>query len=202
MSRSSPGRYALHEFAKNVYNVRATGAGGQELVLDRPNPHQWDVADHGGTVRVSYTLYADRADGTYAGIDRTHGHLNMPATFMWGGGLDDRATELTVDLPQGSGWRVATQLASTSDENRFSAPNLAYFLDSPTEVSDHWLEEWTVDGQRVRIALHHAGTDAEGRDFFSPVEKGMQAPFVDAAAALDPNNRQNTFLSYYTATES
>jgi predicted metalloprotease with PDZ domain len=26
----------------------------------------------------------------------------------------------------------------------------------------------------------------------------MQAPFVDAAAAIDPNNRANTFISYYT----
>src|SRR5687768_11643509 len=29
MSRSSPGRYALHEFAKNVFDVRATDAGGK-----------------------------------------------------------------------------------------------------------------------------------------------------------------------------
>ena len=28
MSRSSPGRYALHEFAKNVYNVRVTDVAG------------------------------------------------------------------------------------------------------------------------------------------------------------------------------
>jgi hypothetical protein len=27
MSRTSPGRYALHEFAKNVYNVRARTSG-------------------------------------------------------------------------------------------------------------------------------------------------------------------------------
>ena len=31
MSRSSPGRYALHEFAKHVYNLRATDAVGKTL---------------------------------------------------------------------------------------------------------------------------------------------------------------------------
>ncbi len=31
MSRSSPGRYALHEFAKNVYDVRATDEKGVGL---------------------------------------------------------------------------------------------------------------------------------------------------------------------------
>src|SRR3954466_394305 len=30
MSRSSPGRYSLHDFAKNVYDVHATGSDGRE----------------------------------------------------------------------------------------------------------------------------------------------------------------------------
>lgn len=63
MSRSSPGRYALHEFAKNVYAVRATTEDGAPLALDRPNPHQWNVLGHRGFVRVTYTLFGDRADG-------------------------------------------------------------------------------------------------------------------------------------------
>jgi predicted metalloprotease with PDZ domain len=39
---------------------------------------------------------------------------------------------------------------------------------------------------------------APGRNYFSAVEMAMQAPFVDAAASIDPNNRGNTFISYYT----
>ena len=341
MSRSSPGRYALHEFAKNVYGFRAVGADGREVEVTRPNPHQWNVDGHGGEVTVTYTLYGDHADGTYAGIDRTHAHLNMPATFLWAIGLEGRAIELNVEIPEGSDWKVATQLAPMGEPFRFTAPNLYYFLDSPTEVSDFWLKEWDVDGQTVRVALHHAGTDAEaeryaeaaaaivdasrdiygelptfdfgtytflacylpwvdgdgmehrnstvltstgslaanmtgvlgtvaheffhawnverirpatlepfdftranmsrelwfaegftsyfddlilwraglisqeafgqrmggianavtnapGRSYFSPIEMSMQAPFVDAATSVDPNNRQNTFLSYYT----
>ncbi len=341
MSRSSPGRYALHEFAKNVYNFRATGEGGRTVTVSRPNPHQWDVAGHGGAVSVTYTLYGDHADGTYSGIDRTHAHLNMPATFMWARGTEQRPIELAVHVPDGSGWRVATQLAATDDPLRFEATDLQYFLDSPTEVSDFWLRTWQFEGQSFRVALHHEGseTDAEqyatataaiveaaehvfgelptfdygeytflacylpwvdgdgmehrnstvltstsslesnmngvlgtvaheffhawnverirprtlqpfdferanmsgelwfaegftsyyddvflwrasliddetfagrmggiannvsnarGRQFFSPVEMSRQAPFVDAATAVDPNNRNNTFLSYYT----
>ena len=41
-------------------------------------------------------------------------------------------------------------------------------------------------------------SNARGREFFSPVEMSRQAPFVDAATAVDQNNRNNTFLSYYT----
>jgi predicted metalloprotease with PDZ domain len=39
---------------------------------------------------------------------------------------------------------------------------------------------------------------APGRNYFSPVQMSMQAPFVDAAASIDPHNRANTFISYYT----
>ncbi|HEU0015860.1 MAG TPA: hypothetical protein VFQ45_19435 [Longimicrobium sp.] len=344
MSRSSPGRYALHEFAKNVYNVRVTDGAGRALAATRADPHQWDVAGHDGTVRFAYTLFGDRADGTYTGIDNTHAHLNMPATFAYARGLE--AAPVRVRFARPDGWRVATQLAPTADSGVFTAPNLQYFMDSPTEVSAFTVREWPVSGPggrtyTIRLALHHAGTEAEadayadkarrvvaeqiamwgepahydfgtytfladylpwvngdgmehrnstiltasqslaeaeigllgtlsheyfhswnverlrprslepfrfdeanmsgelwfaegftsyyddlfirragitgdddyaaglggmvnsvvnspGRRFFSPVEMSMQAPFVDAAASIDPNNRGNTFLSYYT----
>src|ERR1044071_3686555 len=63
MSRSSPGRYALHEFAKNVYNFRAADAAGKPLSVTRPTPYQWNVQTTGGTVVIDYTLFGDRADG-------------------------------------------------------------------------------------------------------------------------------------------
>jgi predicted metalloprotease with PDZ domain len=165
MSRSSPGRYALHEFAKNVYSVRAVDGSGRTLTGTRPNPHQWDVHGHDGTIRVTYTLFADRADGTYTGIDLTHAHMNMPATFMWARGTADRPIGIRFRVPPGADWRVATQLRATAEAGYYVAPHLQYFLDSPTELSDHALREWleTAEGatQTIRIAMHHQGTDAE-----------------------------------------
>jgi predicted metalloprotease with PDZ domain len=344
MSRSSPGRYALHEFAKNVYAVKAVDSRGRALTITRPDPHQWTVSGHDGTVVVSYTLFGDRVDGTYAAIDGTHAHLNMPATFMWARGFEDRPIRVTF-RPVRPDWKVATQLAPTSDPLAFTAPHFQYFMDSPTEVSAHEVRTWTAGqgeaARTIRFALHHAGTPAQldsftdrvkmvvaeqaamwgelprfdfgtytfiadylpyasgdgmehrnstvltssrslaapglgllgtvsheffhawnverirpkslepfdfdeanmsgelwlaegftsyyddlfirragimtldqyaealsggvdfvinapGRRFFSPVEMSMQAPFVDAASSIDPQNRANTFISYYT----
>ena len=53
MARSSPGRYAAHDFAKNVFDVKVTDGKGKALVAGRPNPHQWDITGHGGTVRIT-----------------------------------------------------------------------------------------------------------------------------------------------------
>ncbi len=165
MSRSSPGRYALHEFAKNVYDVHAVDGAGHALEVTRPSPYQWDVADHDGKVTLSYTLYADRAGGTYSQIDLTHAHMNMPAIFMWARGYDARDIRVHFEPPAGSGWKPATQLFPTGDAWTFTAPGLQYFMDSPTELSDFDEREWTVPGPSgplsMRLAIHHLGTPAE-----------------------------------------
>lgn len=170
MSRSSPGRYALHEFAKNVYSLTAVDGSGRELAVEQPDPYSWRIAGHDGTVRVSYTLYADRADGTYAAVDRTQAHLNAPASFMWADGLEARPTVLQV-VPFDSTWTVATQLAPTSDRFRFTAPDLQYMLDSPVSVAPHMWREAAISGangeQSIRFALHHTGTAAEFDQYFN-----------------------------------
>jgi predicted metalloprotease with PDZ domain len=163
MSRSSPGRYALHEFAKNVYGLRAVDGAGRALRISRPNPHQWNVTTSGGTVRVSYTLFGDRVDGTYAGISEAHAHLNMPATFLWARGLEARPIRVTFH-PR-PGWRIATQLPATPDSMSFAAPHLQYFMDSPTMLGPLAIRTWNVTAQgrasQFRVALNHLGTEAE-----------------------------------------
>ena len=201
MSRSSPGRYALHEFAKNVYAVSAVDGRGRPLEITRPDPHAWLVHGHDGTVRLTYTLYADRADGTYTGIDRTHGHLNMPATFMWAPVAAERPIRITFHPPAGSDWRVATQLAPTASPTTFTAPHLQYFMDSPTEVSNFAERRWTVaSGNRqdtIRIAMHHAGTDAE-LDAYVEMAKKVVAEQIAVYGNPAPYDRGlYTFLADY-----
>lgn len=168
MARSSPGRYALHEFAKNIYNVRATNAQGRPLAVNRISPHAWRVADHSGVVDFHYTLFADRADGTYAGIDQTRAHLNMPATFAFAPSLAMRPIQITFTPPDTS-WRIATQLQPTSDPRTFRAPHLQYFLDSPTHLGKLDIRSWDVTSgghtQTIRLAVNHTGTAEQVTQF-------------------------------------
>lgn len=166
MSRSSPGRYAVHEFAKNVYGVRATDGAGRALPIVRRDPYRWLVTGHDGTVVFHYTLFADRADGTYSQVDESHAHLNAPATWAWAAGLETNPIAVRFAVPEGSRWRAATQLVPTGDPLAFAAPHLQYFMDSPVELSDHALRSWTIAGpggrvDTIRLAVHHQGTDAE-----------------------------------------
>ena len=65
-------------------------------------------------------------------------------------------------------WRRSC--SPTSDPRTFTAANLQYLIDSPTELSNFTLRTFSVD-QEFRIALHHDGSDADADRFAAAVEK-------------------------------
>lgn len=196
MSRTSPGRYALHEFAKNVYDVSAFDSQGNELEITRPNPHQWNVTGHDGEVTFRYTLFANRGDGTYSQVDETHAHLNIPATFAWARNYEHRPIEITFNLREDLNWKVATQLKPL-EGNTFFAPDLYYFLDSPVEIADFHLREQEVNGQNIRLALHTPADDSEVDDYFEKVMRivDVQREVFGELPVFDYG--EYTFLSCY-----
>lgn len=202
MSRSSPGRYAIHEFAKNVYAVEATDSRGRPLEVSQSDPYGWVVSGHDGTVRFAYTLFADRADGTYSGIDATHAHLNIPATFVWARGLENRPITVKFHPPEGSNWKVATQLVPGDAPYTFTAPNLYYFLDSPVELSDFDVREWTIPGSdgrqyTIRIALHHQGSDEDFDRFAEMAKKVVAEQIAIFGEPADFDYGTYTFIADY-----
>ena len=196
MSRTSPGRYALHEFAKNVYGVKATNSKGEPLEVSRPDPYSWNITSHDGTVNVEYILFGNRADGTYTQIDETHAHMNIPATFIYAENLKQRPVEVTFDTEAHPDWKVATQLKQLQ-KNTFFAPNLYYFMDSPIEISDYNLREFQLDGQTIRLVLHHPGTEAETDEYFEKVKKVVMEEKAVFGELPKYDFGQYTFLADY-----
>jgi predicted metalloprotease with PDZ domain len=176
MSRSSPGRYARTSFSKSVYDVSAADGHGKSLIVSRPDEHEWDVKGHDGTVRIGYTVWGDRIDGTNLSVDHTHAHLNMPATFMWAPETEAAPIRLSVRAPRG--WSVATQLAPTADSNVFTAPNMQWFMDSPTEIGPVTWRTWTASyggkTSTFRLATHTLSTAAQV-DTFAAMARAVVA---------------------------
>ncbi len=200
MSRTSPGRYALHEFAKNIYNVKATDSEGKDLNMVRPNPYEWEVSGHNGSVTLTYTLFANRGDGTYSQIDETHAHLNIPATFIYAPTLDKREIEVNFNVRKDLDWKVATQLPLVSGTT-YSAPNLQYFMDSPTEISNHSVREFEVvangKAQTIQFVLHHNGTEEELNLYFEKVKKVVLAEKEVYGELPNFDYGKYTFLACY-----
>ena len=196
MSRSSPGRYAIHEFAKNVYGFTATNAQGDTLKVTRPDPYSWEVQNTDGTINIEYTLFANRGDGTYSQVDLTHAHLNMPATFMYVEALQDRPIEVTFEPRKDLNWKVATQLKLVSG-NTFFAPDLYYFMDSPAEISDYKMKEFDLDGKKIRFVLHDPGTQEDFDTYFEKVKKIVKQEMAVYGELPDYDYGTYTFLACY-----
>ena len=107
MSRSSPGRYATHEFGKNIYDIHAYGSDGKEIIINQIDGDVYEIPKHQGSVKIAYTLFGNWVDGTYAGIDSKHAHLNIPATFLWSPKHQNQTVAVKFILP--SNWKIATQ---------------------------------------------------------------------------------------------
>ena len=201
MSRSSPGRYALHEFAKNVYNVTALDSEGNNLEFSRPDLHTWKVTGHDGSIIFSYTLYADRADGTYSGINEKHAHLNMPATFIWVEEYQHNPITIEYRPPGGKEWDVATQLEPTDDPYRYRAPDLYYFLDSPTELSDQDVRNWNISSgdtvYTIRLAVHHDGTEEQVDRYAEMAKKVVDEQVSIFGEAPEFDYGSYTFIADY-----
>ncbi|HCD52201.1 MAG TPA: peptidase M61 [Balneolaceae bacterium] len=196
MSRTSPGRYAIHDFAKNVYDVHAYDSKGNELDVSRPNPQQWDVTGHDGTVVFTYTLFANRGGGTYSQVDETHAHLNIPATFVYARNYQHRPVEITFNVREDLNWRVATQLEQIGTHT-YAAPDLYYFMDSPVEIADFHLREEMIDGQLIRLALHTPASDTEINEYFDKVIAIVEAEKAVFGELPNFDFGEYTFLSCY-----
>ncbi|WP_299382608.1 M61 family metallopeptidase [uncultured Lacinutrix sp.] len=196
MSRTSPGRYAIHDFAKNVYNVKAFNSKGEVLEIKRLSPQAWEVLNHDKTVHISYTLFANRADGTYSQVDETHAHLNIPATFMYAPSLSDNPIEITFKPRTDLNWKVATQLPLKIGTT-YTAPNLQYFMDSPTEISNYSKRSFKVKNQDIEFVLHHKGSEEDLDTYFEKVKKVVLAEEAVYGELPSFDYGKYTFLACY-----
>ena len=170
------GRYATHEFGKNIYNVKAYGEKNTPLTIKQVEGDVYEIAQHGSTVIVSYTLFGNTLDGTYANIDASTAHLNMPATFMWVYGMDTRPRRFKFNDLDKFGWQVVTQLKPEAG-GVYYARDLQYMMDSPTALAPGKTYSWTVsnpDGKKQQLHLNtHSDDDKATIDAFGKMVERM-----------------------------
>ena len=200
MSRSSPGRYALHEFAKNVNNLKAVNQQGETIEVLRKDPHQWMIPNPKGTTTVTYTLFANRGDGTYAQIDLSHAHLNIPATFMYAKEFFDNPVEVTFVPRKDLNWKIATQLP-LKEGTTYTAPNFQYFFDSPTELSNFKKRSFTVESKgkpyTIEFVLHDHSPEDLLDAYFEQVKQIVLTQTEVYKELPDFDYQKYTFIACY-----
>ncbi len=196
MARSSPGRYATHEFGKNIYNLKAFDAKGKSLKITLTQGDEYLISNPSPLVKVTYTLFGNWIDGTYAGFDETHAHMNIPATFAFPVGMDNRPRTVTFNYADQKNWKVATQLKPLG-KNTYYAANFQYFMDSPVEIADFKTTKWEVkdlNGKTQTIHLvSHSNDDQPTVDNFGKMIRKM----ADEQAAVWGEYPNFDYGNYY-----
>src|SRR5262249_55457014 len=97
----------------------------------------------------------------------------------WAVGHENQPMRITFTPPAGSKWKIGTQLFATSDANTFTAPNLQYFMDSPTELADFLTATFTVpngDGAPTtfRLVVHADASQSDVDELAKLVRRVVQ----------------------------
>ncbi|MEJ5993990.1 M61 family peptidase [Pedobacter sp. Du54] len=203
MSRSSPGRYATHEFGKNIYNLKAFDLNGKRIPVNQPAGDQYLIraVTPGSAIKITYTLFGNWIDGTYAGFDETHAHMNIPATFAFPIGMDNRPRTVKFNYNDKQNWKVATQLKPLSN-GVYYAPNFQYFMDSPIELAAYRTASWQVknpDGKLQTIHIvSHSKDDQKTIDNYAIMLKRMVDEHVAVWGELPRFDYGNYYFLYDT----
>lgn len=192
MSRTSPGRYRMHEFAKNLYGLEARDGLGDRLAVEGQTPSSWRIGGHDGTVEVTYTIFADLLSGTYSSIDTQGALINPPSVFVWARGQEERPVEVQLDLPLG--WSIVSQLPFGTDETKLQAKDLAFFFDSPIGLGTFDVREWRVDsvGRLLEMTSNESGAEVGGFDEDAGAEKNAER--AEAAPGEDRSSDRGQII--------
>jgi predicted metalloprotease with PDZ domain len=169
MARSSPGRYALHEFAKNVYAVKAATLTGPPAGASRASPR---TSGSSPGIRAPWCSATRSTPTAPTAPTRASTRRARTSTSRrpspWSPALATRPVEVTFHRPDP---RLADRDAARAHRRprALPAPNLQYFMDSPTHLGRLDVREWTVTSggrtQTMRLALNHTGTESEVTQF-------------------------------------
>lgn len=154
-----PGSYLLREFARQVIAIEARVAG-VPVAVEQTAKGTWVVADAGGPVTVTMTVYAFDLSVRGAYFDRDRAFFNGSSLFLLPDGCESGPVELELERPGhrgAEGWQVATAMPAVDVDargfGRYRAADYDELIDHPFEIGAHEIVEFTAAGVPHRLVL-------------------------------------------------
>ncbi|MFD2245170.1 M61 family metallopeptidase [Pontibacter ruber] len=152
----APGSYLVREFAKNVESFSATDKAGKSLRSEKIDKNTWRVySNRADAVRVKYKVYAFELTVRTSFIDASHGYVNGTSMFMYPEGYQKEDGTLVVK-PYKEWSKVSTGLKSTGNFT-YTFPNYDVLADSPLEIGNHEVLQFTAGGVPHEVAMYGEG---------------------------------------------
>lgn len=185
----APGSYLVREFSKNVEDFKATSAG-KPLRFEKVRKNTWRVYGASKAIQVNYRVYANEVSVRTAFIDNTHAFLSSTGIFMYPEGY--LKSPSTVKVIPFEGWsKVSTSLEPVSGKPfTYTASDFDILFDSPLEVGNQDVFEFTAAGVRHEVVMYGGGNYDKER------LKVDMAKIVEQATAIygENPNKHYTFI--------
>ena len=159
----APGSYLVREFSKNVNLVRAYDEKGAELKVGKTSKNAWKISSgKAKKVNVQYEVYAFELSVRTSFLDLTHGFVSSSGVFCYLDGHKDKPGTVTV-FPYKDFKVITTPLekaavqAQEEKAETFQFPNFDVLVDSPFEIGNQEVFDFTVDGTRHTVAMYGSG---------------------------------------------
>jgi len=191
-----PGRYAIYDFAKNVQEFSAAGAGDHPLPWIKLDKQTWrvDAGQAGGTVHVHYRVFANDLTGSFSQVDSVHANLNGPSVFMY---VDEHKPDpITLRIEAPAEWKVISGFSTSPSERTFRARNYDLLVDTPLEISgDCSVDHFQEQGKTIEVAIHTYNDDDNDR---SRLLAGLKKlVHVEMAAMPPPDLEHYLFIFHF-----
>jgi len=154
----APGSYLVREFAKNVESFSAKDSKGTNLTFRKTNKNTWRInLNNKNEIKISYRVYAFELSVRTSFVDASHAFLSPTGIFMYVDGLIKEPATVKINLIKN--WsKISTGLESVKGkENTFFAPDFDILYDSPFEIGNQEMFEFTAAGVKHEVAMYGGG---------------------------------------------
>jgi predicted metalloprotease with PDZ domain len=154
----TPGSYLVREYSRHVQDFAAFAVQGEDenlLNWRKINKHHWqvDAPPKNAVITIRYRVFANELSVRTNHLDRTHGYFNGAALFFYIPRFEQHPIQVAI-VPPADNWRVTTPLpALPGQAHTFFAANFDTLVDSPFEVGQHRVYEFTAEGKPHQLAI-------------------------------------------------
>lgn len=154
----TPGSYLIREFAKNVEGFTVLSASGAKLNFAKTDKNTWRIATAGNqSIKVSYRVYSFEISVRTSFVDESHAFLSPSGLFMYPAGKLGLSSTVQV-IPHRNWKTISTGLEKVSGQGHiFVAPDFDILFDSPIEVGNQDVFEFSAAGVKHEVAMYGGG---------------------------------------------
>lgn len=152
----TPGSYLIREFPKSVEDFSAT-ASGKSVKTQKIDKNTWRVySAKSSAVQIEYRVYAFEISVRTSFIDASHGFLSPTSIFMFPDGLIKTPSTVKI-IPHKTWSKVSTGLEKIAGDFTYRAKDFDILFDSPIEVGNQDVFEFTAAGVKHEVAMYGGG---------------------------------------------